>query len=297
MGNMPITEIWHESGILAKLNIRYPTRLCPTMQERLVCLRHHTSLNKQGLPRHKSTPLGLNPEYNLMSSHSMHIGLVAVVLLCLPTLSLAQGGQSDRSAESEKKVTIFQTKELKEPVVSMMKQALSEIKEQMTKESPIMKGMRHESCTAHVILWQSYVWLGYEINEELVVGGSIVDQSGQEKTWLMSVTRAPYSVGKHQWTLSWLPMFIEPPPPDRDMYDWKIFEKQELQQPGAVLRWCQDRHYLERVQEFGTPLLQRWVFADNWVSLLGRGLTKEELEVVKNVLLVPSIKVPLQGQK
>lgn len=159
----------------------------------------------------------------------------------------------------------------------------------------MMKGLRHESCEAYVILWQSYVWLGYELNEEIVIGGSVLDKSGKKKAWLISVGRVPYAKSRYEWVVNWQPTFVEATGKNV-VYDWMIFEKENIQEVGAVLKWCQEKHFLERVEEFGTPLLQRWVFIDNWMRLLERGLTSEELKVLKEVKLNPPIELPLGKQ-
>jgi len=165
-------------------------------------------------------------------------------------------------------------KEDREPAASMMKEMLDQIRPAIL-TSPLSEKLNLATLKLYPLMWQSYVWLTYQLQEECVVCGVAENKGGESVGVLLLAERCPYKSGEHKWSIEWQPSIGVT---GELTFNWTVCSLQSLKGPDELLRWCEDRLLLQRIESVGEPLLQRWLFEANWKQGVGRQLTKNELQ-------------------
>jgi hypothetical protein len=174
-----------------------------------------------------------------------------------------------------KKIRLIE--EMKEPELTIVRQIQTEV-ERLIKESPSLKE-KADSITVTPLLWQSYVWLDYELCEEALIICGIHQKDGNAYTLLVKASRSPYTRGHNMWRIEWRPSEAYD---GSKQFQWEFVEMASMRPPGKILRWSYEREFFDRVKEIGTPLLQRWIFVNSWKKNLDRSITKEELTILQS---------------
>lgn len=164
--------------------------------------------------------------------------------------------------------------------------------DQVILESEPLKALHAISVKVVPILWQSYLWMEYDLCEEMVLFGTITTKDAEKQNLLICAKRFPYRSGFQRWTIEWEPDFLFD---GAERFQWELINIDKLKPSGAILKWCSDRSFFERIAPLGTPLIQRWIFDYNWEQGLGRKMDKRELEIVLRTSNPGNIVVPLPG--
>lgn len=212
---------------------------------------------------------------------------IYLVLLLLSQLCFGQIATIENSGKDLKKISLFNTSsELTRDFENVLHEQIDKI---ILKSDTLMT-LRANNVKVVPLLWQSYLWLEYDLCEEVALLVAITTDTGETRNMLIRATRSPYRAGFQRWMVEWAADDLFDGSP---RYEWEVINIEKLKTSGLILKWCKDRSFFERVASVGNPLIQRWIFNYNWERVLGRGLNKQELNILLRTKPPANIVVPL----
>jgi len=198
--------------------------------------------------------------------------------LIVSLLALGVRGQDATAPESsndEVRRKYVVIREVSDPSATMMSMMVNQITPSLA-GSPLSENVKVETLKLYPLMWQSYLWLTYRLQEECIICGVGENKDGNPVAVLMLAERLPYEPGKHEWSVEWRPSIGVG---GELTFNWTVCSLPSLKEPLMLFRWCENRSIFERVKEVGAPLIQRWLFEANWKQSVGSERTKSELQL------------------